>query len=432
MNPAFVRYPSSSRLRKIGIKIIRHLKSMSDYFIYAHHHGRVNCREGALPDRYFTNLPGTWAVKVSGSDRAGYVHSAQKETEKAAKQTVRNLGGRRGRYPRLNGKRRYSGRDVAVERPEFRLGDKARPFMRALVVRITKDKWGTNAWRVRQNLQIYRGAFLSRSWGSPEGKEGVDVDLADILQTHILKSDPCPECGRSGQGRHPEACRRAANPAEAGGWRAMTDPYFLQSLGLSGFRAYLQQKTFDFSKKRCLAIFAPNGSGKSSIIDALEFMFSKDGTLERLGQRTINNQAGPVALAHNLAEEAKIAPTVTIGVVSDKGVAKGARSATGAKRPIPAVAATMTPASQCRRSSAGTPCAPSSRSIRPNSAMQMSPTGCNSARWSTCRRTSCVTHTGEGSGRGRDGAATGRHPARQGDDPGAESLGRGGGARPRQ
>lgn len=98
----------------------------------------------------------------------------------------------------------------------------------------------------------------------------------------------------------------------------MADSYFLQSLELSGFRAYLQPKTFDFSKKRCLAIFAPNGSGKSSVIDALEFMFSKDGTLEKLGLRTINNQAGPVALAHNLAEEAKIAPAVTIGVLSGK------------------------------------------------------------------------------------------------------------------
>ncbi|WP_247320966.1 AAA family ATPase [Bradyrhizobium sp. 141] len=121
----------------------------------------------------------------------------------------------------------------------------------------------------------------------------------------------------------------------------MADPYFLQSLGLSGFRAYLQSKTFDFSKKRCLAIFAPNGSGKSSVIDALEFMFSKDGTLERLGQRTINNQAGPVALAHNLAEEAKIAPAVTIGVVSGKDATNGSRSAIGAKRPMPAVATTV-------------------------------------------------------------------------------------------
>ena len=121
----------------------------------------------------------------------------------------------------------------------------------------------------------------------------------------------------------------------------MAEPYFLQSLALSGFRAYLQPKTFDFSKKRCLAIFAPNGSGKSSVMDALEFMFSKDGTLERLGQRAINNQAGPVALAHNLAEEAKIAPAITIAVISGKNAANGSRSATGAKRPIPAVAKTV-------------------------------------------------------------------------------------------
>jgi len=121
----------------------------------------------------------------------------------------------------------------------------------------------------------------------------------------------------------------------------MADPYFLQSLGLVGFRAYLQPKTFDFSKKRCLAIFAPNGSGKSSVIDALEFMFSKDGTLERLGLRAINNQAGPVALAHNRAEEAKIAPLVTIGVVSGRDFANGGRSATGAKRSIPPIATTL-------------------------------------------------------------------------------------------
>jgi ABC-type lipoprotein export system ATPase subunit len=121
----------------------------------------------------------------------------------------------------------------------------------------------------------------------------------------------------------------------------MADPYFLESLELAGFRAYLQPKTFDFSKKRCLAIFAPNGSGKSSVFDALEFMFSKDGTLERLGQRAINNQAGPIALAHNLADEVKIAPSVTISVISGKDTSHGSRSAAGVKRAIPQVSATV-------------------------------------------------------------------------------------------
>lgn len=118
----------------------------------------------------------------------------------------------------------------------------------------------------------------------------------------------------------------------------MAAPTFLRSLTLEGFRAYLQPKTFDFSKKRNLAIFAPNGNGKSSVIDALEFMFSKDGTLEKLGQRAVNNQAGPIALAHNLAEKAKIVPVVRITTVSEKVVASGERQAAGSKRTIPAAA----------------------------------------------------------------------------------------------
>ena len=121
----------------------------------------------------------------------------------------------------------------------------------------------------------------------------------------------------------------------------MADPYFLRSLSLTGFRAYLHPKKFDFGKKRCLAIFAPNGGGKSSVIDALEFMFSRDGTIERLGQRAINNQAGPVALAHNLAEEAKITPEVAIGILSGNDVSTGSRPASGAKRPMPAIATTV-------------------------------------------------------------------------------------------
>lgn len=118
----------------------------------------------------------------------------------------------------------------------------------------------------------------------------------------------------------------------------MADPLFLQELNISGFRAFLHPKTLDFSKKRCLAIFAPNGCGKSSIIDALEFMLSEHGTLARLGLRAVNNQAGPAALAHNRAKDQEIAPSVTISVLSGKEKSKGSRAASGAHRPIPAVA----------------------------------------------------------------------------------------------
>jgi hypothetical protein len=40
----------------------------------------------------------------------------------------------------------------------------------------------------------------------------------------------------------------------------MADTTLLHSLTLEGFRAFLQPKAFGFSKKPCLAIFAPNGS----------------------------------------------------------------------------------------------------------------------------------------------------------------------------
>ena len=118
------------------------------------------------------------------------------------------------------------------------------------------------------------------------------------------------------------------------------DPYFLDSLELSGFRAFLEPQLFNFGTKRCLAVFAPNGLGKSSIVDALEFMFSDDGTLERLGLRAINNQAGMTALAHNLAEEKDITPFVrAIFKRGKKKHPEGLRIARGlARTPRPAIA----------------------------------------------------------------------------------------------
>ena len=124
--------------------------------------------------------------------------------------------------------------------------------------------------------------------------------------------------------------------------RPMADAgYFIQSLGLAGFRAYLRPKTFDLGKKPCLAIFAPNGYGKSSVIDALEFMFSKEGTLDRLGLRTANNNAGPMALAHNLAEEAGVQPGVAVSFIKGKDVSHGTRPASGTSRPMPAIVAVV-------------------------------------------------------------------------------------------
>ncbi|MBY6117201.1 AAA family ATPase [Mameliella alba] len=108
----------------------------------------------------------------------------------------------------------------------------------------------------------------------------------------------------------------------------------MHSLTLEGFRAYLRPKTFDLSKKPCVAIFAPNGLGKSSVIDALEYLFSEQGTLERLGQRARDNRAGPVALMHNDALEYGVEPMVKFTTITGTTKAEGSRSAAGNSRPI--------------------------------------------------------------------------------------------------
>jgi len=90
-----------------------------------------------------------------------------------------------------------------------------------------------------------------------------------------------------------------------------------------------------------LAIFAPNGLGKSSVIDALEFLFSENGTLGRLGQRGRDNRAGPAALGHNDAKESGIAPMVNFTTIAGKMKAEGSRAAAGTSRPIHATATAM-------------------------------------------------------------------------------------------
>ena len=121
----------------------------------------------------------------------------------------------------------------------------------------------------------------------------------------------------------------------------MVKPHFIHSLTLAGFRAYLQPQTFDLSKKRSLAIFAPNGLGKSSVIEALEYILDEHGTIERLGQKKINNFAGPDALAHDAASDESITPVVEFSIIAGSTVSTGSRVASGSRRPLHPAASTI-------------------------------------------------------------------------------------------
>ena len=61
-----------------------------------------------MPDRYVTKHPKGWAVTSPGGKRASSVHSTQRKAERAAKQTVGNLGGGEVRIQGRDGRWRDS------------------------------------------------------------------------------------------------------------------------------------------------------------------------------------------------------------------------------------------------------------------------------------------------------------------------------------
>ena len=115
----------------------------------------------------------------------------------------------------------------------------------------------------------------------------------------------------------------------------------IEQIHLGGFRAFLREQTFSLGqggRTKSLAIFAPNAKGKSSLVDAIEFFFSHDGTLERLGQRRSGTQAGPEALENIRAGEVGVTPQVTISFRDPSGTFVGTRVAAGVDRPRPEAA----------------------------------------------------------------------------------------------
>ena len=93
----------------------------------------------------------------------------------------------------------------------------------------------------------------------------------------------------------------------------MNQPIKIEKIDVVGFRAYLQAQTvplFRGSTPLSLAVFAPNAAGKSSLVDAFEFYFSEDSTLRRLGKRTFQSNAGPIAMEHVRADAEGLTPSV--------------------------------------------------------------------------------------------------------------------------
>jgi hypothetical protein len=121
----------------------------------------------------------------------------------------------------------------------------------------------------------------------------------------------------------------------------MTPPITIDAFKLEGFRAYLQPQKVPLYRGNTtlsLAVFAPNAKGKSSLIDAFEYYFSPEATLARLGKRSAQTHAGPLAMEHVDARENGITPAVHFWFRSGKDKFDEARLVSTAEPPLPEAA----------------------------------------------------------------------------------------------
>ena len=115
----------------------------------------------------------------------------------------------------------------------------------------------------------------------------------------------------------------------------------IESLKLEGFRAYLLPQTINLYRGNVplsLAVFAPNAKGKSSLVDAIEFYFSEDATLKRLGKRAAQRNAGRGAMEHVDAQTSGVTPSVHLWFREQRDKFDEARLVTSSGNPLPQTA----------------------------------------------------------------------------------------------
>lgn len=98
-------------------------------------------------------------------------------------------------------------------------------------------------------------------------------------------------------------------------------------IAIQGFRGFLDKRELPLAagkQARSLCIFGDNGTGKSSIGDAVEFFFSEDGLLSHLGKTKTENNAGMTATRHARATDKGIKTEITFTFSDGRGFARSA------------------------------------------------------------------------------------------------------------
>jgi hypothetical protein len=99
--------------------------------------------------------------------------------------------------------------------------------------------------------------------------------------------------------------------------------WVVTKLSIQGMKGILDRGgDFELARERSprsIAIYAPNACGKSSYADAVEYLFSEDGSVGHLGTEGADSECGGKhAIPHVLAEERRIEPKVSMTIVNSE------------------------------------------------------------------------------------------------------------------
>ena len=112
---------------------------------------------------------------------------------------------------------------------------------------------------------------------------------------------------------------------------------YIRDIEIQGMRGVLKPLKLTLhskGKRRSLAIFAPNATGKSAFADAVEYFFSEDGEIKRLG-KSKEATGGKKSYPHIRADSEQVAQDITVSF-SDSDLGPVVREvATGHKDPAP-------------------------------------------------------------------------------------------------
>ena len=109
----------------------------------------------------------------------------------------------------------------------------------------------------------------------------------------------------------------------------------IESVSIQGFRGFLDRRRIPLAigkRPVSVCVRGDNGTGKSSVADAVEFFFSGDGVIARLGKKDNENQAGASAVVHAKATERKVRTEVVFSLSDGRSLSRTASSSGTAAR----------------------------------------------------------------------------------------------------